>query len=62
MEALISLFKDQIINCKVGKIWGVLREELGWLAGILNTALSHNKGYPAHVLMINLGFNCRYER
>jgi hypothetical protein len=46
-ETLVSLFKDQIISCKVGKIWAVLREELGWLAGLINTALSHNMGYSA---------------
>jgi hypothetical protein len=31
MEALISLFKDQLISCKAGKIWAVLREGIGWL-------------------------------
>jgi hypothetical protein len=28
-EALISLFKDQLISCKAGKILEVLREGLG---------------------------------
>jgi hypothetical protein len=37
------------------KTWAVLREGLGWLAGVLNTALSYNKGYSVHVLMLILG-------
>jgi hypothetical protein len=45
-KALISVFKDQLINCKVGKIWAVLREELRGLAGLINPALSPNMGYP----------------
>jgi hypothetical protein len=28
--------QEQFINCKVGKIWAVLMEELGWLVGLLN--------------------------
>jgi hypothetical protein len=51
MEALISLIKDQFINCKVGKIWD-LREGLEWLAGLLNTALSCSQRYPVHVLTL----------
>jgi hypothetical protein len=51
IEAIISLFKDQFINCKARKIWAVLREVLEWLAGLIYTALSHNMGYSAQVLM-----------
>jgi hypothetical protein len=52
IEALNSLFKDQFINCKVGKIWTVLREGLRWLAVLINTALSHNMGHSERVLMV----------
>jgi hypothetical protein len=38
-----------------GKIWAVIREVLEWMAGTLHIALSHKKGYPAHVLMLNFG-------
>jgi hypothetical protein len=55
MELLISLFKDEFTSCKVGKIWAVPRERLGWLAGLINTDLSHNKGNCVHVLMIIFG-------
>jgi hypothetical protein len=58
IETLISLFKDQFINCKLGKIWTVLREGVGWLAGFINTALLHNMGYSVHLLQ---AFNCMYE-
>jgi hypothetical protein len=43
-EALIFLFKDQFISCKAGKIWAVCRKGLGWLAGLISTALPHNMG------------------
>jgi hypothetical protein len=46
------LFKDQFISCKAGKIWAVLREELGWLAGLINTAFSCNMVFSAPVVML----------
>jgi hypothetical protein len=52
MEALIPLFEDQSINCKLGKICAVLKKGLGWLAGLINTALSYYKGHLVHVLML----------
>jgi hypothetical protein len=53
MEALTSLFKDQLIyKGKAGKIWAVLRKRLWWLAGLINTALSHNIGYSVYILML----------
>jgi hypothetical protein len=45
IEALVSLFKDQFISCKAGKLWAVLWQGLGWLAGLLNTTLSQNTEY-----------------
>jgi hypothetical protein len=52
MEALISLFKDQFVSWEAGKIWAVLRDGLGWLAGLIYIALSHNLGYSVHVLLL----------
>jgi hypothetical protein len=40
----------------VGKIWAVLRKGLGWLAGLINTAKSHNKGYSAYKHMLIFRF------
>jgi hypothetical protein len=51
-EALISLFGDQFIISKVEKIRAVLRVELGWLAGLINTGLSLNMGYSESVLVL----------
>jgi hypothetical protein len=47
IEALLSLFKDQF-----KQIWAVLRDGLGWLAGLINTPLSHNVRYSVHLLMV----------
>jgi hypothetical protein len=39
LEELISLFKDQFISCKAGKIWAVPRKELVWLSDLINIVL-----------------------
>jgi hypothetical protein len=54
-RSLDFFVETQFISCKVEKTWAVLREGRGWLAGLLNTALSNNKGYSAHVLCLFLG-------